>query len=92
MMGLKDPLEMKRREDEKFVYYDLKFAGLEGSKLEASVNDGQVTVQGEFNESSGGRVSSSNFQRSFPLPPNVDGAKMEVLPEPGKMVLKFPKH
>ncbi len=90
--------DISKREDEKYVYYDIKVAGVDGTKVNATVKDGYLTISGEVKRSHGGEtdgqarsVFQSSFRRSFPLPENVDWEKMEMNSEKNKIVLKFPK-
>lgn len=90
-----DGPELEEREDASNIYYDLKFSGQDGSKVEAAVQGNQVVVSGVMKNSQNrgvaNFVSESSFQRIFPVPQGVDGSKMEILNEPGKVTLKFPK-
>lgn len=86
--------DISQREDENFIYYDIKVNDLQSTSINTRIENGQITITGTIqrggDESSAG-LFKSTFNRSFPLPPNVDHEKMELLPEADKMVLKFPK-
>jgi HSP20 family molecular chaperone IbpA len=77
------------KEDEKSVSYEI--SGVDATKLSASVRDGYLTLTGEANKKVGGATVQSSFQQSFPLPRNVDTAKMETSSEGDKVILRFPK-
>jgi HSP20 family molecular chaperone IbpA len=85
--------EIARREDAEAIYYEIK--GADQAKLSTRVEGGQLTIEGEMKKESGlggfNAVMQSTFRRSFPLPPNVDEKKMEVISDRDKVVLKFPK-
>jgi HSP20 family molecular chaperone IbpA len=86
--------DISKREDEKFVYYDIHLDGLEGSTLQANVENGYLTVSGEVKRQIGtnsGSLMHSSFRRSFPLPTNIDGKKMEMSSAKDQITLKFPK-
>jgi HSP20 family molecular chaperone IbpA len=59
------------------------------------VEDGQVTISGETSEKSetenGTTGMSSSFERSFPVPENVDAKKFQIEPSDRKVIVKFPK-
>ncbi len=81
--------DMHTREDDNFIYFDIKLNGLEPSKLEVRVEGNQVIIDGEFK----GKNDSiqSKLTRSFPAPSGVDLNKYELLNEKEKIVIKFPK-
>lgn len=90
--------DISKREDDKYIYYDIKVAGVDGTKVNTTVKDGYLTISGEVKRSKGGdkegearSVFQSSFRRTFPLPENVDSENMEMLNEKNKIVLKFPK-
>lgn len=87
--------EITKREDDKFVYYDVSVKGLEANKLNAKVENGQIEISGEINQKTedlGQRSEMrSSFHRSFPAPPNVDPNKVQMEQQKEKLVLKFPK-
>ena len=88
--------DITKKEDDRFVYFEITLAGLEGESLKTSVENGYVTISGEVRgESKGvGAIQSiyrSSFRRSFPLPENIDSAGMQVESEKDKLILKFPK-
>jgi HSP20 family molecular chaperone IbpA len=94
--------DISKREDEQFVYYDIKIPDLNSTSINTKVTDGYITVSGSTEkrtESPSGSASQastesvfrSTFNRVFPLPDQVDQNKMEMLSEKNKVVLKFPK-
>jgi len=88
--------DIKKHEDEKFIYYDIAMAGVNKENLKIKVGDGQITISGrqekQSEEGNSSNFMSSTFQRSFPVPPNVDGNKVKIEQEKDKLVLKFPKN
>ncbi len=87
--------DIAEREDDKFVYYDIKISDLQSTSVDTKIKDGYITVSGitekkndDANEQS---VYKSTFSRTFPLPAHVDQGKMEMIPDKDKIVLKFPK-
>ncbi|MGZ3651792.1 MAG: Hsp20 family protein [Bdellovibrionota bacterium] len=77
------------KEDDKSVSYEIK--DVDGGSLSTSVKNGYLTISGESKKVNGSISFSSSFHRSFPLPPNVDSAKMETISEKDRVVLRFPK-
>jgi HSP20 family molecular chaperone IbpA len=87
--------EIKRREDEKFVYYEIPIKGLKKEKLNVKVSGGQIHVSGQTeNKSDDGSSSTfltSSFHRSFPVPADVDANKVQMENASDRLVIKFPK-
>lgn len=90
-----DVAEMKQREDDQFVYYEVELKGQQPKKFDVKVKDGQVNISASaetVDEKPNTRTyASTSFQRSFPVPQNVDANKYEVNQSEGKIVIKFPK-
>jgi HSP20 family molecular chaperone IbpA len=86
---------IEQREDDKFVYIDVKVDNVESTAINTRIDNGQVSVTGSverkgadpFEES----VFQSTFHKSFPVPENVDANKMEIDTDQNRYVLKFPK-
>lgn len=94
--------EIAQREDDDFVYYDIKIPNLNSTSFNTKVENGYITISGDIekkniseeNENdffSSQSFYKSSFSRSFPLPEYVDQHKMEMLSEKDKIILKFPK-
>lgn len=83
--------EMKTREDEKFIYYDIDLGGTNPTNFNVKVEDGLVTVTGTVEKKTDTTSVSSSFERSFPAPANTDSRKVEFDNQNGKITLKFPK-
>lgn len=87
--------EIQQEEDNKYVYYKISLDGLDTENVKIDVQDGMVNITGSMNkveETENGRTSLNQaFQRSFPVPPDVDSAKVEFSTESGQIVIKFPK-
>ncbi len=77
------------KEDEGSISYEI--SGVDATKLNVSVKDGYLNLSGETSRKTGGANFQSSFQRMFPLPRNVDSAKMETTSEKDKVILRFPK-
>jgi HSP20 family molecular chaperone IbpA len=90
-----DVADISQREDDKFVYYDISVKGLNKEDLKVKVANGQINISGKTetkNENGNtGTYMSSMFQRSFPVPPNVDSNKVQMENEKDKLTVKFPK-
>jgi HSP20 family molecular chaperone IbpA len=90
--------DISKREDEHYVYYDIRLQGVSGASVKTKVENGYLTITGEMKQqdgpSEGGGVRSliqSSFSRVFPLPPGVDAGKLEMLSGKDVITLKFPK-
>jgi HSP20 family molecular chaperone IbpA len=95
--------DITQREDEKFVYYDIKVADLNSTSINTKVENGYLTINGTIEKRSeapdepvaGKSVATSyfksSFNRVFPVPENVDSTKMEMSSEKDKVVVRFPK-
>ncbi len=85
--------EIVEKEDEESFFYEI--SGIDQTKLSTRVEDGYIMIKGETKKSQGaGGMSAtiqSTFQRTFPLPPNVDETKMEMSNDKDKVILRFPK-
>lgn len=89
--------DINTREDQNFVYYDVKLGDPKSTQIHTKVENGYLTITGESKSHRGDDDSwikssfTSSFTRSFPLPENVDADRMEMLQEQDKIVIKFPK-
>jgi len=91
--------EVKKREDEKSVYFDVTIKDVDPKKINIKVENGQIQISGtvekkvEKKSENGDEASysSSSFHRSFPVPPQVDASKVQIDQQGDKLVLKFPK-
>lgn len=93
--------DIEKREDENFVYYDIKVKDVKGTTVNTKVENGYLTITGQIeskkseqDEESGfsnSSVFSSTFSRTFPLPADVDADSMEMESEQNKITIKFPK-
>lgn len=94
-MGGKALGDIKQREDQHFVYYDIDLKGQNPNQLKVEVKDGEVTISGqtENKENHQGESSyfSSSFHRAFPLPDGVNGQAFKMERQDQKIILKFPK-
>jgi|GEM_PF-6040334 len=89
-----DDQSVVEREDETSIYFEI--SGVDQSKLSTRVENGYLTIKGESKKLGGQQggfsaTMQSSFQRTFPLPPNVDEKKMEMSSEKDKVILRFPK-
>jgi len=87
--------EIKRREDKDFVYYDIGVKGIDKKNFNFKIVDGQISISGQAEnkseENGTGTYFSSSFQRSFPVPPDVDGKRVQVEQDKDRVTLKFPR-
>lgn len=95
--------DIAKREDDDFIYYDIKIHDLNSTSIDTKIENGYITITGTVEKKnaaddkkddvgfSAQSIFKSTFNRTFPLPENVDQNKMEMLPEKDKVVLKFPK-
>lgn len=83
--------ELTQREDENFIYYEIQLEGLHPQKVDVDVKDGQVFISGSAEATTKDSLVESTFQRSFPVPPNVDANKLTMEQQESKMIIKFPK-
>lgn len=93
--------EISEREDDHYIYFDIKAQDLNLTNISTKVENGYVTVSGVLEKKSGSDSEAdsqsfeshfkSTFNRTFPLPDHVIGEKMEMIQEKDKVVLRFPK-
>jgi HSP20 family molecular chaperone IbpA len=87
--------EISEREDENFIYYDVKINGLNQEKLTVNVGNGYINISGEVEEKNNANNETkyfrSTFNRSFPVPASVDAIKFQMEQEKDKIIIKFPK-
>ena len=87
--------DIKQREDEEFVYYDIELRDETPKELKVEVHDGQMSISGQIetmqNEQGSKNYMSRTFHRSFPVPGNVDGESFKMTQEGEKIVIKFQK-
>ena len=93
--------EVSKREDDNFVYFDVKVDDVKSTTLDTKVENGYVSIKGTTEKKtdseeqnshfSSHNIFKSSFDRTFPLPENIDQNKMQMLTEKDKFVLKFPK-
>lgn len=90
-----DTYDISEREDENSVYFEIKVPDLKSTAINTTVTDGYVTITGTSENKDGDEfaqnISRSTFNRTFPLPSNVDGENFQMQTENEKVILKFPK-
>ncbi|HLE12616.1 MAG: hypothetical protein A2504_04035 [Bdellovibrionales bacterium RIFOXYD12_FULL_39_22] len=95
-----DLSEIKRGENDKFVYYDVSVDGLKDQKVDVKAKDGMISISGvvekeESKQMPGGGQSRSrsveSVNRNFPIPEGVDADKMEIETSRNHIRIKFPK-
>jgi HSP20 family molecular chaperone IbpA len=90
-----DAGEIKRREDKDFVYYDIGIKGIDKKNFNFKIADGQISISGQVEnkseENGTGTYFSSSFHRSFPVPQDVDGKRVQVDQDKDRVILKFPR-
>jgi HSP20 family molecular chaperone IbpA len=87
--------ELKTRQDEKYIYYDLDFKGMTPQNLQVKVEEGQLWISGRIemkSDPNGAKAMvSSSFQRILPIPPEVRAEKFELEQNNSTVTIKFPK-
>jgi HSP20 family molecular chaperone IbpA len=95
--------EITKREDEDSVYYDITVEDINSTSVNTKVEDGYMTITGTTEKKnvtteqqqddgiSARSIYKSTFNRTFPLPEDVDPNKMQMTAEKDKIILKFPK-
>ncbi len=87
--------DVESREDDKFVYYDISIPGVDPKNLQVTIENGQLSISGKSEQKSddtgNGVYYSSQFHRTFPVPPETDSDKVQVESGKDKITLKFPK-
>jgi HSP20 family protein len=93
--GVSGAGDVETREDDEFVYYDIAIPGVDPKNLQVTIENGQLSISGKSeqksDESGTGVYYSSQFHRTFPVPPNTDSDKVQVDSGKDKITLKFPK-
>ncbi len=95
-----EPGEIRQREDNDFVYYDVVIKDLVNQKLDIRVEGGQITVSGTIRKKSSGKGDkgssrqyyNSTFHRSFHVPHEVDETKAQMEQDGEKIIIKLPKN
>lgn len=84
---------VSQREDSEYVYLDVPITDLDETTVDTNVVNDYVTISGtvEKKYNAGEGLFRSSFSRTFPLPEGVDQNQMAVVPQKGKVTLKFPK-
>lgn len=95
--------DISKREDDNFVYYDIKVEDVNSTSINTKIENGYIIITGSIEEKSANidekenngfssqSVYKSTFKRTFPVPEQVDQNKMQMMTERHKIVLKFPK-
>lgn len=91
------------KEDSEFVYYEIAIPSLDTTSINTKVENGYVTISGTAEKEDGAfkdhdensafarSFYKSSFNRTFPLPDQVDANRMQMIPDKDKIILKFPK-
>ena len=84
---------VNQREDSDYVYLDVPVNDLDEATVDTNITEDHVTVSGTVEkEYDGGEgLLRSSFSRTFPVPEGVNHNQMAVVPQKGKVTLKFPK-
>ncbi len=83
--------QLKTHEDETFVYMELDLDSFDKKSLSAKVENGNVIIEGNQKSDENGSSMSSHFYQSFLVPAGTDSAKVDMVYENNKLILKFPK-
>ena len=91
--------EIQKRENDKFIIYEINFEDQAPESLQVVAKDGLLRISGKIEQTSSDdrgnfRTSSRyvrQFSQSFPLPENVNEAKLELENRGLKVLVKIPK-
>lgn len=87
--------EVKRTEDDRYVYYEVQADGLDQQSLKISVKDGQIDISGKIEKKTedpeAQSVMTSSFRQRFTVPPEVDPDRAVIEPQSDRVVIKLPK-
>lgn len=85
--------EVKRHEDDRYIYYEIKIKDLNRENLKVKVVNRQINISGHLEKKTdeGKSVFTSSFHRSFPVPPEVDADQVQIDGDNDKIIVKFPK-
>ncbi len=91
--------EIKSHEDKNSVYYELDIDNINKESLNIKVENNIVKISGkteiltqkEDGKTKSKSIQSGQFQRSYPVPDNVDASKVIIESKDNKVILKFPK-
>lgn len=83
---------IQRREDDHFVYFDLRLQDPKSTSLNSKVEDGYLNITGKVEKNQDeDNYFSSSFSKTFPVPDGVDAEKMQTEADGDKVTFKFPK-
>lgn len=89
--------ELKQSEDANTVTYEITIRGLAEEKVSVNVSNGMIRISGKTEVSQRDARSGvfnqsvSSFERSFPVPENVDEQSLQIQQEKNKLILRFTK-
>jgi HSP20 family protein len=78
-------------EDKRYVYYRIKFDGIDKESLRVEVQNGHVSIFGEKRVEQQKVHSSFTFSRTLPVPSGVDEDRVSIESKNDFLELKFPK-
>lgn len=86
-------INMNRREDDRYVYYEFPMGTNDQGKteLKVEVKDGMIHVQQISKEESEHSQVSSSSEQMFSVDSNVNANRAEIIQEKDKVVVKIPK-
>lgn len=86
---------IKQKKDAKFTYFEIELEDQIPKELKVNVQDGQVQITGKIEskneDGNSNSYYSSTFERSFPVPSDVEADKLKMEQVDKKIILKFPK-
>ena len=83
--------DIHQREDRHFVYYDITVPNLTDEKVDVKVQNGNIILSGYLEKKSDQTSEEMTFQRTFPVPINIDTKHVEFDQGVGKITVKFMK-
>ena len=91
--------DIQKKEDQEYVYYEFKVDDPKKYKFTVKVQGGMIQLSAENKTESKNEkeayesksVTEYKFERSFPIPTNVDTSKFKTSVEGNQYIVKFPK-
>lgn len=79
------------KEDDKFFYYELSFAGFKPEEVKTEAKDGELKFLGEKKVDEKGNKSQQRFSYFFSTPQTKNKKEPEIIKQDNKIIVKFAK-
>lgn len=97
--GIGDQLEVKKREDDDYKYFEIQVKTPYKDALKINISNGLINIQSEVQNTrreERGNIStfsafSSSLNQSFSVPEGVDEKRALIINEDNNWTIKFPK-